>query len=459
EDVNKTLGRGYIIDAKEQGQLYVYGAHIPPATVGGIENIPGYLPGADNGGSGVGIPSDDFDDNSINTGRWTATTGQGTITESGGKLNISKTGQTVEDVFLRQDCTVNQSIGARVDSAITAHTGSAHDVTKYLKVYYDANNYVEIGYRDVNGTLSIRSKICIAGVLTMDDIASPPTSTEFIIRLMHNRAETYYKTALGAWVGVGVDDNTAWVATGWKIQLGVRCDSATSNPNFIGTFDNLRVQCESGTGFEDITPEDTSTTNTNVLLVCEMQNWKPGIWDDTINSYYEPPWHMETLRAQCMVILTDGTILAFDNTTGKCYKVDNDAVFDDQEFIPYVAETQNVDYYISGGRKIKNPSGNKKLAWAYINGDWGLPFYAILTAYPRIDSDKNVVNGYGSGNALGTVPMGSQLAGNTEDISVKVKWQRLSDKAFKIRLAKMDNDTKFALESIETEIGVGGSRK
>ncbi|MFA6152964.1 MAG: hypothetical protein WC716_16700, partial [Chitinophagaceae bacterium] len=42
EDVNKTLGRGYIIDAKEQGQLYVYGAHIPPATVGGIENIPGY---------------------------------------------------------------------------------------------------------------------------------------------------------------------------------------------------------------------------------------------------------------------------------------------------------------------------------------------------------------------------------------------------------------------------------
>jgi hypothetical protein len=448
-------GRGQIYDDPDFGTLYFLPCRIPSDVVGGVSTIPGYLPNSGTGGTGVGLPSDDFDNNSLNTGRWTSVTGNGTLAESGGKLNASKTESSVEDVYIKSIYTLEANIHVSAKVANTAHTGSAHDVTQYLKLYYDANNYVEIGYRDVNGTLSIRSKINAAGTLQTDDVASPPASTTFRVYFNHGYVYTYYKTALGAWGVVGAV-SSAFATTGWTVRLGVRCDSASSNPTFTGTFDELRVQCQDATGLTEITPEDTSSTTVNVCLVANLRGWAPKIYEDDGSgktNERQPAWGIETIKAQAFLRLNNNQLLFFDNTTGFCQVLDDDDATDDGEMIPIVLHLLRLDMDMPGVKKICTKSK--------ISGTWGQPFKFTQYGYPTANSVLKTVHGSGGGPQLTAVPYADFAEANMDHVWKEVLFKKLTppNTAIQFRVVKMDYDPTFEFENIEARVGIIGGLK
>ena len=355
--------------------------------------------------------------------------------------------------------TIDQSINLSVEAAVSAHTGSSHDITQYMLLWYDTENYVEVGYRSVNGTLSVKSRIVYGGTLRAVSVASVPSSTTFRIRLAHDRAETLYKDASGAWTFVDSYHHSSWAASGWKAALGVVAVDTTSAPTFAGTFDNFRAQFKSASGLEDVTPESLEQENNNAVLVAHMRDWQPKVWEDLTKGYLQPAWTIDTFRAQVMIVTETDRVLYVDSTTGVCYEVRSSEVYDDQEFIVNRYSTKILDGPLNRTGIILNASRvNKRITWAEISGNWGLPFTAKLISYPRLHSHKKTVSGYGNGAAMDSTQMANNALANTDYVSVKVKWKRLQGTAMNIEIDKMDGDSSFSIEEIFTELQIARSR-
>lgn len=458
EDQNKAFGQGFIFDDPEFGQLYQLAVKLPSDIPGGLDDVPGFLPGSGTGGSGVGLPSDDFDDNSKSSSRWNSTTGTATIAETGGELKITDTGTTVEDVYEESTATLNQNIDISVGAVINSIAGLLMDRTIYLRLFFDSSNYAEIGFRNATSATTVRSRIAVGGVVTTDDGPAAPTDTVFRIRISHDRVETLYKTTLGAWEILGTVFDTGYSPTGWKIRLGMRTDDGGVVPNIDIRFDNLRAQFDSGTGLEDITPDVTETNNTNALLTCTLRTWQPGIFDRETNTDLQPPWSLETIRAQRLVETQNGDILYLDNTTGKCYIASKLDIFDDQEFIPILITGKIFDEYVSRGSIIKAPRTNKWATWADVTGNWGLPWKLILTSYPRVEIDERSIFGFNDGTPMDSAQMQNNALANTDSVSFKQVFRKMLGTAFSFTIKKMDQDPAFAIETIESETNVARSR-
>ena len=461
-DILGNRGYGVIYDTNEYGQIYQLPVRIPSGGAGSIENIPGFLPGSGSLGSHLGGPSDDFDDNSKNTSRWTSNDGDGaaTITESSGVLNFAKTDAVAEEIYEESSYTLEQSINASIEAAVSTHTGSGHDLTQYLRLYYDADNFAEIGYRDVNGTLTIRSRISVGGTVTTDNVTSVPTSTVFRIRIVHNRIETMYKDSVGAWVFAGAVYNSSLSSTGWYVWLGLRADTAASAPTWAGTFDNLRVQAQGITGYENITPdtvlgsnEDLYADNANALLTCFLKEWNPGVWIPEDNAFLVPMWTLETIRGQMLMVSESGDLYHVDNTTGKCY-FHGEEFYDDQEFVPFRYASSVIDGIPDRNLVTRYASRNKWIWWAYITGKWGLPFSAIVRSIPNLTYDRQVISDYGGGVPMTSTQMQNLALANTDSVSSRPKFKKLLGTGVKLEIEKFDTDQFFAIEQIETEINI-----
>ena len=439
---NSTQGgyaEGKIYDDPQHGPLYFFPARVASDVLGGVGDMPGYLPGSGTGGTGLGGLSDKFDNDSLNTTRWESTTGNATITEQNSQLELSKSDQSVEDVYLESKATMEESICLTVAAEITDNSGSAHDITQYLSAYLDGDNYVEVGYRDVNGTLSFRAKVAKAGVVTTTDVASVPSSTTFRIRVYHGRAEVLYKDAANAWTYV-LADTYGWDQTGWAIRLGIRCDSASSDPTFDGTFKTLRAQFRRGTGLETVVDESFYVDTPNVALVAMLRGWSPGRKDEDGN-LLQPPWFLTTYMPQRFVEGPDGELLYADDVQGKIFRIDNSAGDDDGEMVPMVLDTPALS---SGKNSVRQYSTR-----ADIVGSWGQPFKMILYCGPSKESHEKDVHGYGSGTAFSTNPFSSFSLANTQGIYKVVKYRKMVGSWNSFRVEKMDYDPTFEFENIE----------
>jgi hypothetical protein len=443
DEIRGGLNHGILYDDPRFGPMYIAGMRLPSDIQGGVGELPGYLPGSGSGGTGRGTPSDNFDDSDRNTTRWNETAGVATMTEDG-TLAISKTEQTVEDVYWESTCKIDQAIHLKVKAAVSTHTGSAHDLTQYAMLRYDADNYVEVGYRDVNGTLTLRAKVCKAGTVTNTDVSSPPESTELAINLFHDRVEILYMDAVNAWTFI-LADTFAWELTGWAVRLGVRCDSATSDPTFAGYFDELRVQFWDGTGLESIIEEDFYSDVPNSAMICLLRGWIPGSRDGE-NNEIQPPWFPATIKPQCLLKNNDNELLFADSTTGKVYRLDISKTNDDGDMIVTAYQTPIIDG--------KTGSTGKYLTKLDITGSWAQPYKMRLISYPSKAGQEKTVTGYGTGTAFATAPFSSFKFAGAASISRTVKFRKMLGTAFSLLIRKMDYDASFHIESIEPELKI-----
>lgn len=457
-DDNKLTSQGIVINDAEYGQRYFYLARIAGDVAGSVNELPGFLPGSGTGGSGIGLPSDNFDDNVLNATRWAETADpQFTIAETGGKLQFTRSGvlgTSAHNPFEQLICTINQNICLKVDVAITSVTSADYTISHYMELRYDANNYIQVGLSKIIGLAQIYAwciitinGITVTGIDAFNSNVNANQTSSLMIRLYHNKIEAWFLDKNGAWTDLAAAFDSSLSATGWTVRFAVQASTAEefpANPDFVGTFDNFRCQYDSASGTEDITPEELSDVNTNVDLVCTLKAWQPGIYDDESKAMLQPAWSIETIMAQRMTILEDGAILFLDNVTGKCYELDPNEIFDNQEYIACLIESRIIDLDIK--------SKNKYLGWAKVVGNWGMPFKMAALSIPDLYKDEVTISGYGGGTQMNLTQMQSNALANTEHVYETVKFAKHVGNGNKLLIKKMDPDPIFSIEEIFTEV-------
>lgn len=450
--------QGRIFESEVFGREYWLMARIPVDEPGGAVDLQGGLPGSGKFGTGSGSPSENFDDNSLNTTRWTKTSVAGIeLTEANKRLDVDvSTPSGIRDEYIETNYSMESHITVSVDAAFSSAVSATRDsdVRQYLMLRKDDDNNAEISLllEKDSDEVKIESVITSDGTATTDTITSPPANTRIRIELVDNMINTYYLDSENAWQNVGaVIDSMNFNGTGWKARIGAKTDETVSvDLNYVGYFDNYRAQAKSFSGFEDITLDTDIEDNANHVLVGNLRDWQPNLRDRAGN-IIGAAWSGLSMRAQRVIELQDGTTIHVDSSRGLIYRLDDSYNYDDEDFIANLFDT-NAE--AQGALWI-----NKIQSTAWFIGNWGVPFQIQLFGLPKGQISTRTVKRFKGGPALGSMVLGTDRAWSAESIRQRVKFRRVKGTNFRWRVSKMDNDINFAMDQIIPQIDLSRGKK
>jgi hypothetical protein len=439
------LSRGIIHEDREFGSCYYVSANIQSDFTDNLDEIKDYLPGGIPLGTGLGSPSDDFKDNSLSSTRWEEESGNATITEQNQRLEVAKTDASVEEVCVKSKATFGQPLLATVKATITANTGTDHEIIQYVSLEYDADNYAMIGFFRSDSESKIVSRICIAGTVEENEAEVTADTTTFRVRIRNGRAETMYKTALGAWEFLGVMDTPNWNETGWSAKLGLLCEVAGAAPTFGGYFQDFRMQCYSVVNLETITPESFATNKANCSLVAQVGTWKPDIFDkDGVEK--QPIWSINPNRAQQFMVTENGEFLFSDYYKGGIYQQSNDDASFDGEMIPCAI----VMFPFDGGSGRLQKYCNQVI----VTGNWEDYLTVKLVSWPTKQGQEKILAGFNRTNVFGTPAIAGKTTIPAVSIWKEAKFKKILGNAVQLIITKLDFDSQFVIEKIEPKLTI-----